>query len=410
MYNTLQILIPFFIAGFGTCFSGVFLDHVQYWLVFQKVEELFIVLPAILGLKGNLQMTLASRFSTHSHLKRIETKREFLILAFTNIALNQCFSIIISVIAAILSIIIQANFIPTHALLVIATSLLTSSLTSLILDVLMIMIVRASALYNINPDNVATPLASSLGDLLALMLCALLAKAFFEIRQTNQFYYICAAVILLYIAVIPFFINITSESPHTMQVLQEGAHWYPLLIAMVISTMSGIILKSAVNRYADIALFTPVINGVGGNLVAVQASRLSSLLHQTTDIGTLPNNQSVLFNPLYLISSDKIGYATTRLLIVIVMPAHIIFFYFCLFVNPKYDQPSKEFVIFYLCGAEIQVVSLLYIAHVLTYTLWILKVDPDNATIPYLTSISDVSGSALVTFICLACVPIKKTT
>lgn len=34
------------------------------------------------------------------------------------------------------------------------------------------------------------------------------------------------------------------------------------------------------NKFYGIAVFNPVMNGVGGNLVAVQASRLSTALHQ----------------------------------------------------------------------------------------------------------------------------------
>jgi len=37
---------------------------VQHWPLFDEVSELYIVVPALLGLKGNLEMTLASRLST----------------------------------------------------------------------------------------------------------------------------------------------------------------------------------------------------------------------------------------------------------------------------------------------------------------------------------------------------------
>merc|ERR1712130_606577 len=40
-----------------------------------------------------------------------------------------------------------------------------------------------------------------------------------------------------------------------------------------------LILDFAVARWRGIAVFQPVMNGVGGNLVAVQASRLSTDLH-----------------------------------------------------------------------------------------------------------------------------------
>lgn len=36
----------------------------QHWDVFRIVSEIFILVPALLGLKGNLEMTLASRLST----------------------------------------------------------------------------------------------------------------------------------------------------------------------------------------------------------------------------------------------------------------------------------------------------------------------------------------------------------
>jgi len=60
----LQILFPFLIAGLGMVAAGIVLDTVQHWTVFKEINELFILVPALLGLKGNLEMTLASRLST----------------------------------------------------------------------------------------------------------------------------------------------------------------------------------------------------------------------------------------------------------------------------------------------------------------------------------------------------------
>lgn len=61
---TFEILFPFTIAGLGMVGAGIVLDIVQHWTVFEKINELFILVPALLGLKGNLEMTLASRLST----------------------------------------------------------------------------------------------------------------------------------------------------------------------------------------------------------------------------------------------------------------------------------------------------------------------------------------------------------
>lgn len=39
---------------------------------------------------------------------------------------------------------------------------------------------------------------------------------------------------------------------------------------------------------------------------------------------------------------------------------------------------------------------LLYIAHFLIHSFWKWKIDPDNTSIPYLTSLGDLFGSSLL--------------
>ena len=64
---------------------------------------------------------------------------------------------------------------------------------------------------------------------------------------------------------------------YVISVLYSG--WKPVLIAMSISSLGGLILDKAVSKFSGIAVFQPLFNGVGGNLVAVQASRISTYLH-----------------------------------------------------------------------------------------------------------------------------------
>ena len=49
--TTLQIGLPFLVAGLGMVAAGLVLDLVQHWPVFLEVKELFILVPALLGLK-----------------------------------------------------------------------------------------------------------------------------------------------------------------------------------------------------------------------------------------------------------------------------------------------------------------------------------------------------------------------
>lgn len=69
----------------------------------------------------------------------------------------------------------------------------------------------------------------------------------------------------------------------------------------------GFIMGFAVSRYEDIAVFQPVVNGVGGNLVAIFASRLSTSLHRTSQMGIPPSwaPNSLLDYPIDTFFSKK---------------------------------------------------------------------------------------------------------
>lgn len=59
-------------------------------------------------------------------------------------------------------------------------------------------------------------------------------------------------------------------------------------------------------------------------------------------------------------------------------------------------QASVPFVLSYLTVGVIQLMCLLYIAHIMTHTMWRHKIDPDNSAIPYLTALGDLFGTSLL--------------
>lgn len=76
--------------------EGALKDHCgvfQHWEVFKEISEVFILVPALVGLKGNLEMTLASRLSTAvsgktlSHTQRTRTHTIKLLLNVGRLAL-----------------------------------------------------------------------------------------------------------------------------------------------------------------------------------------------------------------------------------------------------------------------------------------------------------------------------------
>jgi cation transporter-like permease len=72
------------------CCLFAVLDTVQHWPVFVEISEIFILVPALLGLKGNLEMTLASRLSTAANLGKMDGRPAAAALILGNLALVQC--------------------------------------------------------------------------------------------------------------------------------------------------------------------------------------------------------------------------------------------------------------------------------------------------------------------------------
>lgn len=57
--------------------------------MFREVPEIIVLVPALLGLKGNLEMTLASRLSTEANLGNMDDGREQWSMIVGNLTLVQ---------------------------------------------------------------------------------------------------------------------------------------------------------------------------------------------------------------------------------------------------------------------------------------------------------------------------------
>ncbi|XP_045164638.2 solute carrier family 41 member 1-like isoform X2 [Mercenaria mercenaria] len=393
----LQVSLPYIIAGFGMVLAGIVLDIVQHWPVFVNVSEIFVLVPALLGLKGNLEMTLASRLSTQAHLGNMDKKSEKWKMIGGNMALIQAQAIVVGFLASMVAMVMgwipEGKFNLHHALLLCASSMCTAAVASFVLGSIMVGVVLLSRKCNINPDNVATPIAASLGDLTTLALLSGVACLLYKSIDTQP--WIAPVMVTLFILLTPLWIYISLHNHYTNHVVYYG--WVPVLSAMFISSVGGLILDFTVANYHGIAVFQPVINGVGGNLVAVQASRISTSLHRVSRPGKLPSNavQGCPNCPSAFFGKN-INARATRVLLGLVIPGHLIFMYTISFMKAGHTSITPIFSVMYLTAAVLQVAVLLYVANWIVHLIWRKGDDPDNVAIPYLTALGDLLGTAFL--------------
>lgn len=393
-----QVFLPFLLAGMGSVAASLLLDHVKDWPVYSAYRELFVLIPPLLGLNGNLEMTLVARMSTQVNLDRLNTVKSQLRQAAANMALLQCQSTVVALVACGLA--LAKGFArhggaitPLYACMLCACGLAAANVASMVLGAFMTTVVLLARRCGLNPDNVAAPIAASLGDLTTLTLLSTISSRLLVWKDSPL---MTPGVVLLSLMLLPMWFFLAFKHENTRSVLKVG--WPPILAAVMVSSFGGYILDFSVIRFEGIALHLSAVNAVGGNLAAIYCCRLSTFLSRRVEMGVLPpEDASRCANPLVMFAGASEVGRVARILLLVVIPGQLIFLTATDLLRYGSFNVTPLFGFLYVLVALVQVAILLFLSRSLVYWLWWWRVDPDNAAIPFITAAGDFTGTGLLT-------------
>ncbi|RCH99885.1 hypothetical protein CU097_008117 [Rhizopus azygosporus] len=370
-----QALPSLIICIIGLTAAGWMMDIYQHWEVFTQVSELFILVPVLLNLKGNLEMNLAARFSTSANMGQLDHPDTRNALVWGNMALIQVQALVSGSIAGIFSLLLGLLLHPdetvtiSNIILVISSSMVAASVSSFVLGLFMCILIIISRILKIDPDNIACPMASSLGDVVTLAILAGCANLLLDKTVSN----LGSWLLFIMFSSIPFFGLAVWRNTHVRGLLFTG--WTPIVIAMLISSGAGLVLERYVEQYQGLAMLTPILCGLAGNLGSIYASRISTCLHKGV--------QEQFRRVEWILLSMNV-------------PIQSLFLAIVWFIDIGHLDLSLAFAITYFIVSVISTLAALKMGKSMTLAFWKYKYDPDNYVLPYLTAIIDVICTSLL--------------
>ncbi|KAJ1940381.1 hypothetical protein FBU59_003827 [Linderina macrospora] len=381
---TVEVFPALLISVGGSVSAGYILGSIQSTPAFDRIPALFIMVPVLLNLKGNIELNMSTRLSTLSNLGRFDNKKERVASMWANGELLLLQSIIVGasvgLISAILAIFTSGSNGETNSSVIAWFSLLSLLLAvgigcavvgSAVIGLLTCMTVGLSHHFGVDPDNIGTPITSSFGDMSTLLILGLISSIM--LRAMDSIWPLIAAVGCGALGVVLF--RMVRKNPLTAHHIKEG--WPPLVFAAVTSSIAGVLVETFADRYPGMPALVPVVNGIGGNIGTVFASRLSTSLHRGQ-------------------ASAKEHNLVMAILLMINVPIQVGYLVTVKFFNTHGLDVTVWFFLVYTFATLLHVVAILLVAKIACRLLWSWGYDPDDYVNPLITGTGDMLGTSVL--------------
>lgn len=383
-----QGFVALLLASLGSLVAGIALGSITGTL--EEFPGLMILLPAAIGMRGNIFGALGSRLGTsiHSGLFEPSLRREGVLYqnVYAATVLTLSISVVLGVLAKTFSVAFGVSSISLVDLVVI--SVLGGVISSLVVGAFTVLLSIQAHRHGWDMDSVSSPLVTAAGDVVTI---PSLFVATFVVNIKAVTSVVAISTIILAVALTAR--GLVTDLPATRRVLRESL--LLLAIAGTINLFAGLVVEARLDRFVTfpaLLVLIPPFLGAAGALGGILSSRLASKLHLGVIVARGRPEALVLldFTIIFLFAALTFALAGVS--------AHVA----SAIVGLASPGVLTVVGISMLAGL-IATIAAVWVAYYSAVATFRRGLDPDNFGIPLITSTLDFVGVialiiALVTF------------
>lgn len=374
-----QGIISLILASLGSLLGGIYLGTFSEML--ELLPGLIIMVPAAIGMRGNIFASLGSRMSTALHVGEISRLERSPVIT-GNIAASVFLTLTVSFLLGILSRVTAFIFGFASISLVdlVVISVTGGLISSGFILVFTLFVSIQSFSRGWDPDNITAPLITSVGDLITLPCLFIAVKL---LAWKNLFF---AGIALS--CVLSGVLLMRRRPVLTSKIVKDS--FLMLITSALLSTGSGLLVNSRIDQFLLMSglliLVPPFLEG-GGALGGILSSRLSTSIHLGMIEPTLKPRREALedFSVVALLgmtlfpSIGFLAFLASRLLDLAFPPLHLV------------AQAC-------LCAGLLIAIVVSFLSYYAAILSTRFGLDPDSVVIPMISGFMDLLGTNALLF------------
>lgn len=378
-----ESILALIISAVTSVFAGLFLGNSTDILLL--IPGLIIHIPVAIGMRGNIFAALGSRLGSALHLgsfTSLSMKNE---VVRSNIFSTFTLTLILSVALGFITVAFASVFgLATVSLFTfISIAFISGFVSGIILLALTLIIAFASYKKGWDPDNITAPLITALGDFFTIPSIILAARIVTSLGEKSVITFAYLTIIAALLNII--FLAVQKVRRHSVQYRKIVFQSLMIIIlAGILDGFAGTFVELNIQKIVAlpvILVMLPAFLETGGNIGNVLAARLSTKLH----LGTIETRISIRGE----MGKEILG---SMALAYIIFPVLGFLTYAVSLLFGVTGLNLASTVLLSVLGGFILHLMIIFFTMFTAILSFKYGLDPDNVTIPLLTSATDIVG------------------